>query len=231
MEIDQETWKWFQWLGFENSILMNQDDSNLDYVLSIPFSDMIIRGPAFKDILQKIAINKSVSITESQKLLDIVDAENDTDIDNNTDIIIDFLSYLDLDLGEEIRQLMVEQDIDTYRDLIIDLSKALGPGTDPELTNLDINGQHQMNSNVFDRDRGEQGLNFDESTDPQPPKRKPVNKANLEKIDLMNINEDKNLLQCSSIPEILVITISRSFKISTIEVKIHPKNFNKNSKK
>lgn len=121
---------------------MNQDDSNLDYVLSIPFSDMIIRGPAFKDILQKIAINKSVSITESQKLLDIVDAENDTDIDNNTDIIIDFLSYLDLDLGEEIRQLMVEQDIDTYRDLIIDLSKALGPGTDPELTNLDINGQH-----------------------------------------------------------------------------------------
>lgn len=218
MEIDQETWKWFSWLGFDNSILMNQSDSTLEYVLSIPFSDMIIRGPAFKDILQKIAIKKGALADQGEKLENIVDAETEEDREINADTIVDFLRFMDLDLGDEIRQLMVNQDIDTYRDLIIDLSKALGPTMDPTISVQNMSDIDQLDKEGLDLGLGEREINFEENYPKNKPRKNPEGKAHVGKIDLMNLNEDKDLLHCTSIPEILVITISRSFKISTIEV-------------
>lgn len=67
----------------------------------------------------------------------IVNANTEEDRQENAEIIIDFLSALDLDLGDEIKDLMVAQDVDTFKDLIVDLSRALPTTTKNELEEID----------------------------------------------------------------------------------------------
>ena len=59
------------------------------------------------------------------KLEAIVNAVSEEDRQENAEIIVDFLASLDLDLGDEIKDLMVAQDVDTFKDLIMDLSRAI----------------------------------------------------------------------------------------------------------
>lgn len=60
MEIDQQTWNWLEWLGFDSQILMRKEDRGLEYVLTFAFGEQIIRGPGFKDILKRLGLKKNV---------------------------------------------------------------------------------------------------------------------------------------------------------------------------
>lgn len=71
------------------------------------------------------------------KLEGIVNASTEEEREQNALIIIEFLSALDLDLGDEIRDLMIAQDVDTFKDLIMDLSRALPDTTKTELDEID----------------------------------------------------------------------------------------------
>ena len=68
-----------------------------------------------------------------------MNATREEERQSNAEIVVDFLASMDLDLGDEIKDLMVAQDVDTFKDLIMDLSRALPYTTKNELDEIDRN--------------------------------------------------------------------------------------------
>ena len=214
MQIDQETWEWLDWLGYGPDILVGEEEEAI--VLIPEFVDDLLQGHAFKDLCQRLAKNLDLPLEKEQRLNQVTDGFSIEERSRNFDIIFEFWADLGYDLGEEVKRALLENDETTLGDLLADVSRIFGlqdQQEELEYTGDDLKGR--------DKPRMENQYNEEGNTTMAVahPGVKGFKSEDIDRLNLVKLKPDSDPSSSTSIPEILVLTLSRGFNMKIIEVK------------
>lgn len=215
MQIEREIWEWLNWIGYDESILDESEEETDYFLLSYPFTDELIKGTGFKEMLLRLSERCFIDEDLIAGINMIEEPQDEVVRENNYDIILDVMVELGFEARPDDKKLMIKEDLGVFKDLLGELSSYYGPpnGVDGPGNNL-----------LSDRTKGIGGVSLSK-IEPQEEREGPgtpqeFSAGDIHRLDLLKLNVDTDLKQSVSIPEILTITLSRAFKITPIEVSV-----------